>query len=77
MKSCDSVSCLLAVCLLVCWLPYISVCLYETLSGQHSPSRDRRPLLLAGSDQRRAQPVDHLHDADVSQTFFIEGSDQF
>lgn len=38
MKSCDSVSCLLAVCLLVCWLPYISVCLYETLSGQQSPS---------------------------------------
>ncbi|MEQ2234615.1 hypothetical protein ILYODFUR_033343, partial [Ilyodon furcidens] len=23
-------------CLLVCWLPYISVCLYETLSGQPS-----------------------------------------
>ncbi|XP_026007073.1 histamine H2 receptor [Astatotilapia calliptera] len=27
-----------SVCLLVCWLPYISVCLYETLSGQQSPS---------------------------------------
>ncbi|XP_025756757.1 histamine H2 receptor [Oreochromis niloticus] len=27
-----------SVCLLVCWLPYISVCLYETLSGHQSPS---------------------------------------
>ncbi|XP_060938780.1 histamine H2 receptor [Limanda limanda] len=25
-----------SVCVLVCWLPYISVCLYETLSGQQS-----------------------------------------
>uniref|UniRef100_A0A3B4Z7A0 Histamine H2 receptor-like n=1 Tax=Stegastes partitus TaxID=144197 RepID=A0A3B4Z7A0_9TELE len=25
-------------CLLVCWLPYISVCLYETFSGQPSPT---------------------------------------
>ncbi|XP_036006432.1 adenosine receptor A3 isoform X2 [Fundulus heteroclitus] len=25
-----------SVCLLVCWLPYISVCLYETFSGQQS-----------------------------------------
>uniref|UniRef100_A0A3P8RS40 G-protein coupled receptors family 1 profile domain-containing protein n=1 Tax=Amphiprion percula TaxID=161767 RepID=A0A3P8RS40_AMPPE len=24
-------------CLLVCWLPYISVCLYETFSGNQSP----------------------------------------
>lgn len=27
-----------SVCLLVCWLPYISVCLYETISGQQSPA---------------------------------------
>ncbi|KAM4723876.1 adenosine receptor A3 [Anableps anableps] len=27
-----------SVCLLVCWLPYISVCLYETFSGQQSPA---------------------------------------
>ncbi|XP_030574495.1 histamine H2 receptor [Archocentrus centrarchus] len=27
-----------SVCLLVCWLPYISVCLYETVSGQQSPA---------------------------------------
>uniref|UniRef100_A0A3Q1EY34 Histamine H2 receptor-like n=2 Tax=Acanthochromis polyacanthus TaxID=80966 RepID=A0A3Q1EY34_9TELE len=26
-----------SVCLLVCWLPYISVCLYETFSGNQSP----------------------------------------
>ncbi|XP_056250051.1 histamine H2 receptor [Seriola aureovittata] len=26
-----------SVCLLVCWLPYISVCLYETFTGQQSP----------------------------------------
>ncbi|XP_075304654.1 beta-2 adrenergic receptor [Odontesthes bonariensis] len=25
-------------CLLVCWLPYISVCLYETFSGEPSPA---------------------------------------
>uniref|UniRef100_A0A3Q3QHM9 G-protein coupled receptors family 1 profile domain-containing protein n=1 Tax=Monopterus albus TaxID=43700 RepID=A0A3Q3QHM9_MONAL len=28
----------LRTCLLVCWLPYISVCLYETFSGQQSPA---------------------------------------
>ncbi|XP_020509377.1 adenosine receptor A3 isoform X1 [Labrus bergylta] len=27
-----------SVCLLVCWLPYISVCLYETFSGEQSPA---------------------------------------
>ncbi|XP_068593297.1 adenosine receptor A3 [Cebidichthys violaceus] len=27
-----------SVCLLVCWLPYISVGLYETFSGQQSPA---------------------------------------
>ncbi|XP_039640913.1 adenosine receptor A2b [Perca fluviatilis] len=27
-----------SVCLLVCWLPYISVGLYETFSGQESPA---------------------------------------
>ncbi|XP_072221194.1 beta-2 adrenergic receptor [Leuresthes tenuis] len=27
-----------SVCLLVCWLPYISVCLYETFSGEASPA---------------------------------------
>ncbi|XP_049452024.1 histamine H2 receptor [Epinephelus fuscoguttatus] len=27
-----------SVCLLVCWLPFISVCLYETFSGQQSPA---------------------------------------
>ncbi|XP_076604416.1 adenosine receptor A3 [Chaetodon auriga] len=27
-----------SVCLLVCWLPYVSVCLYETFSGQQSPA---------------------------------------
>ncbi|KAM9707896.1 adenosine receptor A3 [Menidia menidia] len=27
-----------SVCLLVCWLPYISVCLYETFSGERSPA---------------------------------------
>ncbi|KAE8290425.1 Beta-3 adrenergic receptor Beta-3 adrenoreceptor [Larimichthys crocea] len=27
-----------SVCLVVCWLPYISVCLYETFSGQQSPA---------------------------------------
>ncbi|XP_015230432.1 PREDICTED: histamine H2 receptor-like isoform X1 [Cyprinodon variegatus] len=26
-----------SACLLVCWLPFISVCLYETFSGQQSP----------------------------------------
>uniref|UniRef100_A0A672I9I1 G-protein coupled receptors family 1 profile domain-containing protein n=2 Tax=Salarias fasciatus TaxID=181472 RepID=A0A672I9I1_SALFA len=27
-----------SVCLLLCWLPYISVCLYETFSGLRSPA---------------------------------------
>ncbi|XP_042370640.1 adenosine receptor A3 [Plectropomus leopardus] len=27
-----------SVCLLVCWLPFVSVCLYETFSGQQSPA---------------------------------------
>ncbi|XP_034051140.1 adenosine receptor A2b [Thalassophryne amazonica] len=27
-----------SVCLLVCWLPYISVCLYETFSRKQSPA---------------------------------------
>ncbi|XP_063764155.1 LOW QUALITY PROTEIN: adenosine receptor A2b [Eleginops maclovinus] len=27
-----------SVCVLVCWLPYISVCVYETFSGHQSPS---------------------------------------
>lgn len=27
-----------SVCLLVCWLPYISVSLYETFTGQQSPA---------------------------------------
>ncbi|XP_068194267.1 histamine H2 receptor [Antennarius striatus] len=27
-----------SVCLLVCWLPFTSVCLYETLSGHQSPA---------------------------------------
>ncbi|KAF7643981.1 hypothetical protein LDENG_00230110 [Lucifuga dentata] len=26
-----------SACLLVCWLPYVSVCLYETFSGEQSP----------------------------------------
>lgn len=28
-----------SVCLLVCWLPFISVCLYETFSGQQTPAQ--------------------------------------
>ncbi|XP_074516857.1 adenosine receptor A3 [Sebastes fasciatus] len=27
-----------SVCLLACWLPYVSVCLYETFSGHQSPA---------------------------------------
>ncbi|XP_026789898.2 histamine H2 receptor [Pangasianodon hypophthalmus] len=25
------------VCLLICWLPYITICFYETLTGRESP----------------------------------------
>ncbi|XP_024866728.1 neuromedin-K receptor [Kryptolebias marmoratus] len=32
------VFCLAAVTLLVCWLPYISLCFYETFSGRRSPA---------------------------------------
>lgn len=28
----------MSVCLLLCWLPYVSVCLYETFSGVQSPA---------------------------------------
>lgn len=31
-------SVVVSVCLLVCWFPYVSVCLYEVFSGQQSPA---------------------------------------